>query len=113
MSIEQENVLDFVGIDKSSNEVVLTISDHLVWSEEIEEHIFKLQEKINKYIAAIESGELVEKYPEAKNRKPVIKIVGKYSLPENELVKRFYEKATSIVQWAGFDLRFEHLVVEE
>ena len=113
MSIEQENVLDFVGVDKLNNEVVLAISDHLSWSEEVEEHIFKLQEKINKYIAAIESGELVQKYPESKNKKPVIKIVGKYNLPENELVKNFYEKSRSVVQWAGLDLRFEYLIFEE
>ena len=113
MSIDQENILDFVGVDDSNNEVILTISDHLPWSEETKEHIFKLQEKINKYLAAIESGELTEIYPGAKNRKPVIKVVGKYDLPKDELVKRFYEKATSIVQWAGFDLRFEHLPAKE
>lgn len=45
MTVEQENILDFVGIDKSSNDVVLIISDHLPWSEKVEEHIFMLQEK--------------------------------------------------------------------
>ena len=113
MSIDQEKVLDIVAVDDEKNEVNLFITDHLPWNELINEHIFKLQEKINIYLAAIESGELIEKYPLAKGKKAVIKVIGKYPLPENDLVRRFYERSTSIVQWAGFDLKFEYKLSED
>ena len=107
MSIDQEKVLDIVAVDEKTGEVYLIITDHLSWENEINEHIFKLQEKINSYLASIESGELNELYPLANGKKPVIKVIGKYPIPSNEIVARFYDKATSVVQWAGFDLRFE------
>lgn len=112
MSIDQEGILDFVAVDDSKNEVNLFVTDHFSWDESVNEHLFMLQEKINTYIAAIESGELVEKYPLAKGRKPVIKVIGKYRLPDSEIVKKFYEEAISTVREAGFDLRFEHFPVD-
>jgi len=34
MTIESTDVIDFIGIDKESRKVVLTIADHLGWSPE-------------------------------------------------------------------------------
>jgi hypothetical protein len=45
MSIENKKVVDFISINKNEK-VVLTISDHLQWDEK-NEHLLKLQEKIN------------------------------------------------------------------
>ena len=59
MSVEKTNVIDFVS-EKDDN-VILTVSDHLEWSED-NEHIFLLQEKINAYLTAIETGKSNEKY---------------------------------------------------
>ena len=67
-----------------------------------------MQEKINDYLTAIENGEVLEKYPDAKGRKIVIRVITKYPIPNTEIVQKFCEKAKSIVQWAGFDLKFEH-----
>ena len=36
MSIEQTDVVDFIGTDKATGLVILTISDHLDWSDEHE-----------------------------------------------------------------------------
>ncbi|HPK29581.1 MAG TPA: hypothetical protein PK979_00885 [Bacteroidales bacterium] len=55
MSVENRMIIDFIS-EKEDN-VILTISDHLEWDEE-NEHIFLLQEKINDYLIAIESGQL-------------------------------------------------------
>lgn len=53
MSIEETEVIDFIGIDKEQGEVSLTISDHLEWDDN---HLFILQKKLNSYISFIESG---------------------------------------------------------
>jgi hypothetical protein len=106
MSIDQEKVIDFLGSRPGSNVLDLFITDHLPWNEASDyEHVFKLQEKINAYLAAIENGELIKKYPEHKGRGVVINVVGKYEL--NDLAKEFYKKATQVVKSAGFELRFK------
>jgi hypothetical protein len=77
MSIEQLDVVDVVSIDKETGHVALTISDHLDWSDTIA-HQTALQAKFNKYLAFIESGEILARYPEAQGRPVVIKVVFEY-----------------------------------
>ena len=60
MSIDQNRVVDFIGMDLIKNEIILTISDHLEWG--VTDHLVKLQEKLNNYLSFIESGELYEAY---------------------------------------------------
>jgi hypothetical protein len=43
MTVEQHDVVDFVGIDPAGN-VVLTVSDHLRW-DSVNEQLFCLQEQ--------------------------------------------------------------------
>ncbi len=110
MTIEQTNVIDFLTLEHVTGDVLLSISDHLEWepgTDEEGEHLWLLQEKINKYLAAMESGEIFEKYPEMKGRKLVINIVGKYPLSGKATF--FFEKAKGFVEAAGFELRFEHV----
>ena len=75
MSIEQIEVIDAIGIDKETDEVVLTISDHLPWDDE---HMFLLQDKLNTYLEFIESEQLNDVYPEALNRSVRINITCAY-----------------------------------
>ncbi len=107
MSIEQTDVVDFINFNEAENEVVLTISDHLEWGNNVNEHLFLLQEKINSYLRFIESGELLESYPNANGRSSVINIVGKY--PLNEKAKAFVDQIKSILSDVGMALRFEQL----
>jgi len=104
MSIEQTSTVDFVSVDQTSNDLVLTISDHLAWDEGEGEHLLLLQEKLNAYLRFIESGEVVEKFPEARGRNLVINVVGKF--PLSEQANLFFEKATAAIQAAGFTLKF-------
>ena len=60
-------MIDVIGIDRQTGQVVLTISDHLDWSDSIA-HQKILQEKLNRYLAFVESGEIMESYPDAKDR---------------------------------------------
>ena len=48
MSIDQNRVVDFIGMDLIKNEIILTISDHLEWG--VTDHLVKLQEKLNNYL---------------------------------------------------------------
>ena len=106
MSIEQTDVIDFIGVNDSENEVVLTISDHLEWeSSNTQDHLSLLQDKINSYLSFIEGGQLLESYPDSEGKKPVISIVGQYSL--NDEAESFINQVKSIVSDAGMSLRFE------
>ena len=81
MGIEESDKIDIVGKNKSTGQLTLFISDHLDWQDE-EAHLIALQDKINTYIAYIESGQVWERYPEATGSEMKIEVVGKYSLPE-------------------------------
>ncbi len=104
MTVEQTNVVDIVSVDKETEHVVLTISDHLDWSNTIE-HQTILQAKFNAYLAFAESGEILERYPRAKGRRIVIKVVFKFD-PDPE-GRKFMARAKEVIQSAGFDLQYE------
>jgi hypothetical protein len=102
MSIEQKDVIDFVSIDPKGN-AVLTISDHLPWDAE-NEHLLLLQDKINSYLGAIETGELYDAYPNGKNRNIIIRIVALESPNKDGLL--FLERAKGILTSAGYGFEF-------
>lgn len=106
MSIEQLDVVDAVGVDVVSGNVVLTISDHLGWEAE-DEHVALLREKLNSYLRFVESGELVESYPAAELRKVVVDIVGR--VEPSGAGRVFLENAKRTVAQAGLELRFRVL----
>lgn len=101
MTIEQSQVVDSIGIDKETGKVTLTISDHLDWSDP-DKHILIMQDKINTYLSFIESGELIESYPDSRGRIPVIDVVGRVPMPPEGAL--FIEKARQIMQPAGIEL---------
>jgi hypothetical protein len=68
VSVEQTDVVDIVGIDRETGRVVLTVSDHLDWSDSVGHQIILLQKKLNRYLTFVESGEILEQYPNAKNQ---------------------------------------------
>jgi hypothetical protein len=104
MTVEQTDVVDIIGLDGNTGEVVLTISDHLDWNESVE-HQTTLQNKINKYLAFVESGEIFLRYPKAKGRLIAFNIVFKYT-PDAD-GQEFLSKARRVIESAGFTLRSE------
>jgi hypothetical protein len=76
VSIEQTEVVDAISVDPETGEVVLTIADHLDW-QDVAGHVYLLQEKVNAYLAFIESGEIGEAYPQGDGRRPRIDVVAK------------------------------------
>ncbi|KAA0253980.1 hypothetical protein FBQ97_16210 [Acidobacteria bacterium ACD] len=106
MSVEQLDVVDAVGVDVLSGEVILTVSDHLGWEAE-EEHIALLREKLNLYLRFVESGELVESYPAAAGRRVVVDVVGREQ--PSSAGRVFLENASRTVTDANITLRFRVL----
>lgn len=109
MSIDQNRVVDFIGMDLIKNEIILTISDHLEWG--VTDHLVKLQEKLNNYLSFIESGELYKAYPDAMNKTPVIAIVCKYA-PDTQ-GEDFLNHAKNILSNIGFVLRWVNIELSE
>ena len=103
MTVDQQRVIDIVSNDKLGS-TILTISDHLDWIE-TDQHLEILQDKINAYLAFVESGEIYEKFPETRSRPIRIEVVFQHKPnPEGFL---FLSKAQSIVESAGFGFHFE------
>ncbi|MEZ5363690.1 MAG: DUF6572 domain-containing protein [Bryobacterales bacterium] len=89
--------------------MILTISDHLDWSDSLE-HQTLLQTKLNSYLAFIESGEILEHYPDARDRAVALRVVFKYDPDASG--NEFLRRARSIVESAGFALRWGRLASE-
>ena len=108
MSVEQRKVIDAVGIRRSDGCAVLTISDHLPWLSD-NAHLLVLQDKINDYLACLESGEIYDSYPQAHGREIEIQVVHKYP-PVGDAVS-FLERAGETIRRAGF--HFAARTIEE
>lgn len=107
MSISETKVVDIIALPEwEPDTVVLVITDHLEWGDRVQlgEHLLLLQEKINTYIAFIESDELLESYPPAKGKKPKIRINGLYELPEQ--AEAFITRVTEILRGVGIAIEF-------
>ena len=104
MSIEQTNLIDIISTNERVGEVVLTVSDHLDWSETLV-HLILLQEKLNRYLAFVESGEILEKYPNAKDRTVVFRVVFKFA--PDAVALDFLVRAADVIRSAGFSWRQE------
>ena len=57
MSILEARIIDFVATRPGNGVVRLVIADHLGW-ENLEEHSRLLRDKINSYLAFVESGQV-------------------------------------------------------
>jgi hypothetical protein len=103
MSVDQFDVVDLASVN-NVGEMVLTISDHLDWSDTIE-HQTTLQNKFNAYLAFVEGGEMLQKYPDAKGRPIVFNVVFKFRPDQEGLL--FLNRARQVIESAGFSLCHE------
>ena len=107
MSVTDPKTIDMWGIPKWDNsKIVLGIADHLPWEGKAEqgEHLLALQEKINTYVAFIESGEIYTEIPGALGKSPIIRVQGKYELSEQG--EMFIDQATDVLRQANIELEF-------
>ena len=102
MSIEQSDVIDIISTDRVTGDVTLTISDHLDWTDS-RTHQVLLQNKLNRYLAFVESGEILQSYPAVKGRRITFTVVFKH--PPDEGGRAFLAKVRPIIERAGLQLR--------
>jgi hypothetical protein len=100
MSIDQPTTIDAIELDKKTGALHLRIVDHLPWDFD---HLIKLQDKINRYLAYIESGEIFSAYPDAAEWELVIDLMLTYR--PNEQASAFLQQAAAAIEDAGFLLR--------
>ncbi|PYY83120.1 hypothetical protein DNK59_20595 [Pseudomonas sp. TKO26] len=113
MSITNPKVIDFwVRSKEEPNNLLLVMTDHLEWGDKAAqgEHLLMLQEKINAYIAFIESGEIYTEIPGAYGKYPIIRVVGLYELPEQ--AEYFMARVTETLNDVGIGFEFELKVIE-
>jgi hypothetical protein len=108
VSVDDPNIIDMVGVESATGKVILTIADHLDWADG-DAHQLKLQEKLNTYLAFIESGELSEAYPDAKGRTPVIALAMRVA--PSDAGNEFLKELGAIIAGAGIE--FSAAVVSE
>jgi hypothetical protein len=110
MTIENLDVVDYIAWHPKTEEVGLMIIDHLGWTDDDQsnkEHMYLLQEKINRYVAFIESGEIYRSYSKARGRDLVIIVLARD--PMNREAETFFEKVKAFLLKAGHKIRLEPL----
>jgi len=111
MSVMDEGIIDFAGIEKSEKKLVLSISDHLVWGEDTDDvHLHMLQNKINDYLRFIESGEVNEQFKQEKYCKIIIRVIAKYPFSPDCI--KFLNMSRQVINDAGFGLEWEVSSIE-
>lgn len=112
MGILDAGVVDWLGIEKLTGAVVLTLVDDEDWVDE-QRHLALLQNKLNTYLAFIESGEVIQRVKSDLGRAipdstPIkVNILAKYDLPVS--ANSSLEDARRAFVGAGFAL--SHKVV--
>lgn len=88
MPIDDLSAVDAISVDPHGV-VNLTIFDAWDWTDE-GGHLFVMQEKINLYLYFIQSGQLLEAYPDAAGRKILIDLRTADPIPPQglELLRR-------------------------
>jgi hypothetical protein len=104
MTIEQTDTVDIVAIKPGSDTVELVISDHLSW-QELHSHCRLLQEKINTYLAFVESGQLFELEESAAHAVASVRIVLATMEPPPESAAPFLRQVEQALTDAGYGFR--------
>jgi len=104
MALENSQVVDAVGVDKRTGDVVLTLLDSWDWEDE-GPHLLVLQAKLNAYFEFIESGQL-EAHTEGAGRKARIDVIGRF--PISAAGATLLERARQSSADLGVTIRSEH-----
>ena len=100
MSIEETQKIDFVGTRPDSQEVRLVMTDHLDWRDP-QAHLMLLQEKLNAYIAFVESGQIYEmEKPEVRRGAEITIVVAAKEEPPTETAD-FFEQVKEVLSGSG------------
>ena len=68
MRLNDPDTVDYLGLEKETGCVVVTLVDDCGWEDEMQ-HLGLLQAKVNRYFDFIESGEVYQQLAETTGRK--------------------------------------------
>ncbi len=102
MTVAELDKVDIVAAREEPPLVRLVVSDHLDWDDESRD-LSLLQEKLNRYLAFAEGGELRQKYP-AYAGYPVEIQVAFLHAPTDSARESFLLRAREVVRAAGYEL---------
>jgi len=105
MTVMETNTIDFVVPKNQHGDAELVLVDQLPWKIDEGDHLVMLQDKINTYLAFVETGQLVGDFPKAKGRKVVLKINALYA--PSEQGEKFLAAVRPIVGQLGIELKFD------
>jgi len=105
MGLDNPTIIDALGFDDTSGDVILAILDSWEWDDEAT-HLQALKEKLKTYLGFIESGEILDVRPEAAAKGIVIEIVGKYR--QTDSAKRFVKEVSAIAAEVKATIRFKY-----
>jgi len=107
VTVKQTATVDWLGLEKATGSIVLTIVDDLDWADETD-HLLALQEKLNTYLAFIESDEVFDRLLDTVGRQvprdTSIKVSILAEYPITSRAEAFLEHATGAFEGAGFTL---------
>ena len=103
MTIEITEKIDIVTINEYSGRIYLNISDHLGW--EIPNKLLLLQQKVNRYLAFIESGEMHWQHPQSTQLNPFIMLICLH--PPKQSGLKFLAQITEIIEEAGYSFGWQ------
>jgi len=102
MTIEQADMIDLVATKPEDSVTRLVITDHLDWGDE-HAHLIALQNKLNAYLAFVESGQLTQEFPGSIGKVVRIEVAFLHDPPESTKAD-FLSRATGIVETRGMSL---------
>ncbi|MCW1921387.1 hypothetical protein OKA05_02410 [Luteolibacter arcticus] len=108
MGLENDRVVDAVGIENATGIVVLTIADSWDWND-VYGHLMALQAKLNTYISFVEGGQLLEEYPLAEGCPLTIDIVTKF--PMDPKGAELLTMAADVCRDLEIEIRTRHVAI--
>lgn len=105
MSVRETDTVDYIYLEEQSEAPVLVVSDPLGWGPAEETpHIELLTEKLNTQIAFVNTGQIVQVWPEFRDGKIVwVEVAARCALSPR--AEAFYEHAGSVMADANMKLR--------
>jgi hypothetical protein len=112
VGLENPNKLDTIGTETITGDLVLILFDAWEWESEqqaLYRHLLALQDKLNAYLAFIESGQLREMYPNSAGQKIRIDIITRFASPE--IVGRFLDQARTVAAQLGVTITLREAAI--
>lgn len=97
--IERTNILDGIAFDEENSKLILLLSDVMDWHDEYN-HLMLLQEKINNYIAYIESKQYLKYLQDISidpDKMKQIEIEVHFLFKETENCKKFLKVVEQVI----------------